>query len=41
LPWWASDSDKSDVMGNSNDVENPDDRRAAKRLFDRCRRGEC
>ena len=41
LSWWASDSDKSDVMGNTNDVENPDDRRAAQRLFDRCRRGGC
>jgi hypothetical protein len=40
LAWWASDSDKLDVM-ITNDVENPDDRRAADRVFDLCRRGGC
>jgi hypothetical protein len=38
--WWASDSAVWDVMV-SNRLENPDDRRAARWTFDRCRRGAC
>ena len=41
INWWRSDPAKFDVMGDTNDFENADDRRAAKNTFDRCRRGGC
>ena len=38
--WWRSDTGRDDVMWENRN-EYPDDRRAAQRAFDRCRRGEC
>jgi hypothetical protein len=41
INWWRSDPPRVDVMSETNDVENLDDRRAAKATFERCRRGGC